>query len=650
MASWRGIGLLVGLFSGFGVWGQVNPHSAIPPLFNLSVYQSESDPQHYVILGCERADGLCVRWVVLDWKNGQVTVPELTDATVVSESGGVRLSYATGEWLNLPEAPLTGRLLAANEERTLPGLISPETGREPLSKIPLSLSLIDGQLQISHFVATEHFRELKASAIAHPSAKYDAAGNRISLLVLNLKGKGGPSTEEEGLAKELGSQKEFVISAEIYRGERNELLVWVLEPYVSHIQSFANSALSKSFEVRQAFTVPGKANPQAPLPDMDTLSRKTIFQQLELIQRDFDRLDNDQTQFVAGEASSAVEFTAIALELLEALLNRSYQVRSRLAAWGRNEAALESVEQGFAMPLSELIRKGHRILFQRGKVIPDGRRELLFGESLLTDRFQYLEKPSGSFRDENGTRVEDNYFELWLRICRGNAALANPDKTQFVGRATPRSKSGALLGFLPGIELNVSELHPTVDSIAGAFKSETDFPLLVLGSGDRPQYVAALVNSIIEMDTDAEAGMQSNAWRKETEIRGGLGVFNLIQGLANAPRWPAFTNDIPNFSRAVYFTQAMRVVRELLNVSQVSIKNSVTYLSLLNSGFELTQKVKAEFGELPNAAANTLELNALTLELVSLMDVLNVRMVRAALANPSQWAVAGCPEALLNAK
>ncbi len=145
------------------------------------------------------------------------------------------------------------------------------------------------------------------------------------------------------------------------------------------------------------------------------------------------------------------------------------------------------------------------------------------------------------------------------------------------------------------------------------------FPLRIFGFIDSSRYRKEFVRFVLEMDKAAE--FQKNSFRSSNDS-------HLFGSLSLTREEKLSIQEYPQFSQALYYKQVMMIITELLNTSRVTITNTATYLSILNTALNLQKDVMEEFGNVPNAKSKSKELNELTSQLLELQQSIQVRLLR----------------------
>lgn len=223
----------------------------------------------------------------------------------------------------------------------------------------------------------------------------------------------------------------------------------------------------------------------------------------------------------------------------------------------------------------------------------------------------------------------ENYFQIWARLLAEQAAWIKTSTEEEREDLRVASNIGGILPNFGFMSVGVKDHSPKRNDWTWQLDDvENMYPLLALGLSDSPSLRLELVRLVINLDKSAEYQKQHFATQYDGEILGSLMLMRVLHGLVYTAPYKSDTKQINGFSRELYYAQAMNVVSELLNTSRVTITNSASYLIILDVAVSLQKYVQEEFGIVPNAHANTPELNQLTEELIRLNQAVQVRMIR----------------------
>ncbi|MCC6277759.1 MAG: hypothetical protein IT289_07595 [Oligoflexia bacterium] len=612
------------------------PADQVPPLFQIKIYQSELAPDHYIVLGKDGIYADAGNWYVLNIQNGKVTSPKLRQESYMYFGGGFDFRFESGEWLYIPGGNSSVTAPGATLEVIPPGLIDPNRGRTPLKEVKVTESLLT-EIGVDKFVSPDFVKKLAQLESQPPYRFPKAPPENIHLLVVKLD----PKSDEYGkvsasLKAYLKTQNAYAIQTDdLYFTESSYLYIWTFAGLTPTIQAW----LKTNYNIEPVLyrRAPDVASLPSKAPvDIKTIWEQEPFERLKLIISAYEQIEATLMIKSNDELKEDAMKVGGLLAALEQTLQMTTRTQSTVRHWEQSEQARFELSKLFIDPIRSLLRRGYEILNRMQ--IPMARQIFLFAGKESAPRIQLLTQPSG-----NGS---EDYFETWLSMLKGRISWIKQATKKDLLETRQKLHTGALLSEFSNISVQYGDYLGNQNDASMFEEERSEFPLLLFGIKDSPQHRAALVRFVIEMDKLAQ--LQKDKYPTEgsnPKIFGSLTLHRVITGLVSAAEYEYLTADINGFSRALFFRQAMMIVTELLNTSRITIVNSGTYLSILNTAISLQKTVTRDFGVVPNAQVKSEELNRLTEQLLLLHQAVQVRMVRGIFENP-EVAALNCAGAL----
>lgn len=604
------------------------PLDKVPPLFQLTVFQSETDPNHYLILGKDGIYADAGNWYVLNWQNGKMTSPTLKPESYFYFGGGFDFKFESGEWLYIPGGNSGRGAPGATLEVIPPGLIDPNRGREPLRTVSVNDKLIE-QLGISKMVSPDYQKELGKRAATEAPKKPIAPKEEIVIFIVNYDRKDSNDKDlTRALRDKLQESDERAIEVTDKMGmDSSTLYIWAFESQAKAIQGWVQNELHKTPVIKRGIVeISGGSKP---VTDIHAFFKLESIERLQSAIATFEDLERNVSKLNPEQSEKAAVDLAYLLQAVEHALDLNSRVAYALDRWENSEAAKAKLAKNFTEPMRHLLSRGYGILDKMQT--PLARKILLFNGKEAVARIQFLNRSSGV--------GSETYFQNWLNLLK--------EKIEWVKSASPQEQKdmrvnnsgGGILSEFGFVSVDVKDYSSKEQKPPyNLDEAKNMFPLRIFGLVDSPVYRSDLVRFVVEMDKAAEYQRVNFPTQYDGKIMGSLTLLNVLNGLTYAPGYKFDTREVPGFSRALYFKQVMMIVSELLNTSRITITNSATYLSLLNTAVSLQKAVTEEFGTVPNARSKSAELNGLTEQLLLLHQAVQVRMVRGVFNDPAHRA------------
>jgi len=604
------------LFSSLLFAGTI-PLESIPPLFQWHIYQSETNPDHYVVVAKDSVNGDTGTWYVLDSKNGKIISPKLEKSSFAYFGGGFDFKYESGEWLYIPAGNSQHTAPGATLEPILPGLIDPKHGREPLKKLEATEKLLK-DIGLSKWLTEESKKDLgrKPTAVTKPTAP---SNSEIILISISYDRKSEQKDLVRALRDELGRSGSHAIRVNDYFGDVSTLYVWAFEEEVQSITDWAmkemgvQPALIKGFESITAT----KSLSDKELYEIEMFDRLgPILAGLDAIEKNSAKLSETEKE---AEALRLANYLYTIEQMIELNEGSAFVLREY---WDASGPAVEKLEKHFLAPLHSLYLRICQALIDLQN--PVARKILLFTGSDETTRIPLLDRVI--------TPAGETLFEYWLATLKGESDWILGKSAEELEKSVGATHSGGFLREFGFLSVEVRTFKRPDAKPAPYNMTRTFYPLRILGVKDSAKIREQIIRFVVEMDKVAEYGHQHQAKDRRESISGDLLLTYLITSLPHAGGYSS--GKMPGYSRTLYFTQAMKIVTELLNTCRVTITNTATYLSLLDAALALQKRVVSEFGLVPNAKENSPELNALAEEATLLGHAIQVRMLRNVFLDP----------------
>lgn len=627
---------LFAAFSGLSFASNI-PLEKVPPLFQIQVLQSESNPQHYIMLGKDGIYGDAGNWYVLDLKDGQLTSPELTGESYFWYGGGFNFRLVSGEWLYLPP---NEAMPGALNEILRAGLISAERGREPLRSLKVTEKLLK-DLGLHERVSPDFFKDLSKRQ-SSKIKKVRAPRENLVLLTLDVEDARSKGKEIGELDRKFGYDQNVAVNVQgVYGSDVRHFYIWAFESQIGKIEAWTKANLGlvpqRHVSLLEGEPPASSENPLARLREMVANFEKLEAQSAEFGQLDLVGFRNGSDllrEAAVGPAAEArvsfareVDYLIRSVGALKSwLIQVDYNLKS---LWSGSDAARAQWQSQYGAPMQAAVDRLYGLI---AKTYGPEAREVLFygGENRLA--------PS--------PRLIGQYFQPWLadllaRVRKFRTATAE-ERKQMSGS----SRSGSILNEFGFIGAETRSYIDGPKAISSYGFPRDAFPLLALGMEDSAANRAALVSFIVSMDKEAEYQRRTLGDADARAVSGNGALLQVIQAMV-------YQGDIygsspsaiaEGFSQALYYQQVMAVLSELLDTSRLTITNSLTYLALLDASLLTQRTVELRFGALPNRGKATPELDGLTEELLRLQRSLQVRLMRAVYA---QKDIETCKRALL---
>lgn len=606
------------LFSSL-VFAETIPLDSIPPLSQWHIFQSETYPDHFVVVAKDSITADTGSWYVLDSNNGKIVSPKLKKSSFVYFGGGFDFKYESGEWLYIPGGNSKFTAPGATLEFIRPGLIDPDHGREPLKRVEASEKLIQ-DIGLTEWLSEEAKKEF--SRKRGRETKPAAPTSDIALIRIPYDQETEKRDLSQVLRKELENSGRHAIRINDYFGTRSTLYVWAFEEEIKTIEDWAHKELGAKPTLIKGLESITATKPvsEKELSDIEVFDRLgPILAGLDEIEKQSAKLGENEKQ----EAALRLANYLITLEEMIQLNDGSAQILR--GYWDASGPAIEKLETHFLAPLRKVYLRACQSLIDLQN--PVARKTLLFTGSDENTRVPLL--------DQEVTPEGQTLFEYWLAVLKEESDWILGKSTEELEKVSGAFHSGGILREFGFLSVEVKAFRRPGSEGAPFDMSKlfrTSYPLKILGLKDSAKVREQIVRFIVEMDKVAEYAHQHQATDRRESISGNLSLTNLITQLPYAGASP-FEN-IPGYSRILYFTQAMEIVTELLNTSRVTITNTATYLSVLDSALALQKRVGEEFGLVPNAKVNSPELNALAGQAILLGHAIQVRVLRNVFLNP----------------
>jgi hypothetical protein len=622
-AGIRFLGFLLFIaMSGAVIAGNI-PLKEIPPLHQLTIFKSEIDPNHYILLAKDDIAMDAGNWYVLDLQNGEITSPKLKGESFHWFGGGFDFKFESGQWLYIPGGNSDVTAPGALHELIPAGLIDPMRGREPLQEIAITKELVK-ELGLTEFVAPRFFEDLQKRDVASKKEKLMVPDEDVAMIVVRYDTNDEKDQElTRSFRDKLLKTRGHAIQVE-ENYDAGALYIWAFASQIPTIEKQIQEKLHKtSITKRQIIEADGEA---APVSDVESFYNSDTMSQLPSVIATFDQIENSISKLTPEQSEKTVEEISHFIRLLEwnlELINRASHILSHV--WDNSNAANEKLVKNFSRPVTDLLGRAYEILHKLNT--PLARKILLFGGENGISRVKFLTQRSGS--------DSETYFQTWLRLLKQKIEWVNrASQTERVGMRIQNSSGGILqqFGFL---NVGVKDFTPkSQDRLWYLFEARNMFPLLVFGLSDSPIYRANFIRFVIEADKEAEDQRLSFRDEYDGKLSGNKTLLDVITGLTWVATHKPRTDGIAGFSRERYYSQAMMIISELLNTIRLTIKNSVTYLAILNAALSLQKTVQHEFGVVPNAKSNSPETNELAEQVIHLHKAVQVRMLRGVFGDP----------------
>lgn len=573
------------------VWANEFDIKEVPPLHQLHLFQSEVNPEHFILVGKDGIYGDAGNWYVVDLNAGKVTSPKLKKDSFFWYSGGFDFKYENGQWLYIPTHDLQpGALL----ESIPAGLIDPNKGREPLKSVKVSRETLD-QLKLSTMVALEAFEQMKKSDEAEARPRPVAKSDNVVLITVSYPQKDG---DERNIVREIKTAlqedaEKAINVTEIWgsrRSDNSELMIWAFDTQAPAVVDWINKKLHKNPTVlRGSLDQPAIENPVKEMDayhTLDSLSRvlhaAAIFKRLEA---------GPQTQTPDQADKLAADMHAY-LRSLAYRYRQMTQTTYSLDYWENAAATKIKYIENFERPLQSLIARGHEILHRLNR--PLAREVLFFGnEDGVTPALALLNRSI----NEGG----ETYFENWLTVMADRITWperATPD--QLAKRRGNNSSGGVLQEFA---FMSVTLRDASSDDPGPVYFNErmNAWPLLVFGMADSPVFRSKLARFVVAMDKHAEIQRELLKTKYDNEVTGNQSLVRILQSMSylGAAYANSTASDAKSFSSELYYRQMLQIVTELLSTARLTIKNPATYIALLDTAVSLQRQVQSTFGTLP---------------------------------------------------
>lgn len=606
----------IALFSSL-LFAETIPLDSIPPLSQWQIYQSETNPNHYIAIAKDSIYGDAGNWYVMDSNNGQIVSPKLEKSSFAYFGGGFDFKYESGKWLYIPGGNSSHTAPGATLELILPGLIDPNQGREPLKMVEATEKLLE-DIGLSKWVSEESRKGFgrKPSQVTKPTAP---PTSEIALISISYDRKSEQKDLVRALRDALETSGNRAIRVNDYFGDISTLYVWAFEEEIKSITDWALKEIGVPPTVMKGFESTTATNQ---VGDKE-LYEIEMFDRLGPILAGLDEIEKNSSKLNEAEKEAAALRLANYLYTVEQMIQlndgSAYALREY---WDASGPAVEKLEKHFLAPLRSLYLRTCQALI--GLQNPVARKILLFTGSDETTRVPLLDRavtPEGM-----------TLFEYWLAVFKEESDWILGKSAEELDKASGASHSGGILREFGFLSVEVRTFKRPDAKPAPYDMTRTFYPLKILGLKDSAETREQIIRFVVEMDKVAEYGHQHQSKDRGERISGNLFLTYLITSLPYAGGYSS--DKIPGYSRTLYFTQAMKIVTELLNTSRVTITNTATYLSLLDSALALQKLVVSEFGLVPNAKVNSSELNALAEQATLLGHAIQVRMLRNVFLHP----------------
>ncbi len=378
-------------------YGSQVPFRAIPLLYQVNIFQSEMDPQHYVVIGKDQVFADAGRWYVVDVRNGVITSPKLIQGSVVYFNGGFDLKLETGEWIYLPGDTVKDIPAIALEKNSVQGLIHPTLGQEPLRKIEVTRKLFY-EIGLSAFVSEVEIRELGKIQEKQVLNKIPSQKN-VLLYVIKLGAEEvrGPVTLRDRFLN-LGKLIHLpIVHREVRHSDGHRTIyIWTFE------NKKVAESIHKVFDVdplvikdlTDSVLLPEAMNEERIARVPSLFSKMTLLENKVILENE----KSDSLAVEIGNLLRTVEFDLNFLQNAEVELFGSRGFGS----------AKKNFFENYAAPMKKLLTRCYDVLDRMQT--PMSRKVLLFQGDNQVERFQYLSRPSGF---ESKT-----YFESWLFMLK----------------------------------------------------------------------------------------------------------------------------------------------------------------------------------------------------------------------------------------
>lgn len=616
---------LAGLVISFLASATEFPINEVPPLHQLRLFQSELNPDHFILIGKDGIYGDAGNWYVVDANSGRLTSPKLKRESFYWFSGGFDFKYEDGRWFYFPVSNLQPGALI---ESIPAGLIDPNTGREPLKAVDVTRENLE-QLHLLPLIASEALEGLKRKADYKPEARPIAKSSKVVLITVDYNEK---ELEDRDLVREFKRKLEDDSERAIYAfqmmgSDNNELMIWAFDYQVETIVQWIKEVIKKSPTVASGSL---DYEPIAlPATEMNDYYKLSSLNRVLHAQANYSRFE------LRSHPPSPEEAQKIAVAIHNYIRNIGTYYRTMvqpthiLKHWENSRAARQNYIDKFDSPLRHLMDRGFEILHNLNT--PLARDVIFFGpDEGIIPRLDFLTRPV----NEGGK----TYFENFLEVMENRITWAETATPEELSKSQGRNSSGGLLqefGFLNVTlrDARSGEAQPTYFS-----DSAQPWPLLVFGISDSPNYRHQLAKFIVSMDKHAEIQRELLKTNYDSNITGSHSLVRILQYMSWLGDYDKGTApDASQFSSELYYRQMMEVVTEVLSTARITIVNRATYVGLLDAAVGLQRQVQHRFGVLP-------ENRGLAEALVKMQKVVQVRLMRAVYAKRG---AENCEEALL---
>ena len=600
------------------------PIKEVPPLYQLHLFQSEVNADHYILLGKDGIYGDAGNWYVVDWNDGEVSSPKLKKESFFWFSGGFDFKYENGKWLYIPVHDLHPGAL---NESIPAGLIDPNTGREPLKSLKVTREILD-QLKLSPMIAPDALEQLKkveAKERPRPIAK----SHRVVLVTVKYTRREG---DERDLVKEIKkaleeNEERAIYVTEIHGTNDSELMIWAFDQQAPGIVDWIKSTINKDPKVmRGSLDHAPVANP---VSDLDAYYKLSSLDRVLHADAIYKRLKAKQT-LTPDEADQ------LAVNIHNYIRNIEHYYRTLTSAtysldyWVGGAAAKKNYIERFERPLQKMMAAGYEILHRLNR--PLARDVIFFGaeEGMIPELAMLNRKIN-----EGG----ESYFENWLKVLADQITWAERATPEQRAKRRGQNSSGGVLQEFGFLNVTLRDARSGDDQPTYFGDNVNPWPLLVFGTTDSPALRAKFASFIVKMDKHAEIQRELLKSEYDSEIVGSNTLVRILQSMSyTGSRYErSSAMDAKKFSTPLYFRQMIQVVTELLSTARITIKNRATYIALLDAAVGLQRQTQATFGVLP-------EDRALAEALIRMQRVIQVRLMRAVYHGRN---IDKCAEALL---
>ncbi len=624
--------LIISAFLLFSPFSNANnlPLENVPPLHQLVVFQSETEPNHYLILGRDGIYQDTSTWYVLDWKNGQITSPVLKRNSTFAHGGpGFDFKFESGEWLYVGAGNYDKLNPGAHLEVMPYGLVHPNRGLEPLKKLTVNKALVE-KLGLLKMVAEKELKQLAELEESRQQERKKIVTPNENLVLISYvyKYKNEPQRNAgRELSERLRQDDSVIYVKDPMGGENIYNSIWTTESQVPRIQKEIEEKVLLKPSIVKDYTQKDATEINIESDKFHDLHEE---KQVALASKYIAELKEKIAPFTLEEKDKAALTLHNVIFYLEHARKTLTQIEHYLEYRETPAGVKAEFERNFDLPIQALMIQAYTLLDKMQT--PLARKVLLFAGDDQTDRAAFMTKPSG---------VGNNtYFQHWLNILKEHIGWVHT-----LSEEDQKNKNGARIKDvnLEEFTLNVTGKDFRLQNHDPLFITSDQLkfsPLLVFGFIDNPAYRSEFIRFVIEMDKLAEKQRIQFKGRYDSKITGNAILLHVLKGITYTITY-SDTKQISGFSEILYFKQALMITTELLNISRITITNSATYLAILNTAVSLQKRITRRFGLVPNATTNTPELNALTEQLLLLNQALQVRLVRNLFLDPTVEAFDG---------